>query len=70
MRLLLDNDIGKWVVYKPDRENERGKIKSYNNETQIAWVVYKCNNNWDSDRWKNYTGQSTKYEDLIIENET
>lgn len=63
---LTNNDIGKWVVYQPDRENERGKIKSFNNVNKIAWVVYKCNNNWDLDHWKDYTGQSTKYDDLFF----
>lgn len=66
--LLTEQDIGKWVVYKPQLENERGKLKSFNNERQIAWVVYKANNNWDGDHWKDYTAQSTKYEDLQITN--
>ena len=61
---LTDGDLGRWVVYKPELENERGRIKSFNNETKTAWVVYKCNNNWDLDHWKDYTAQSTKYQDL------
>lgn len=62
---LKKDDIGKWVTYKPELENEQGKIKSFDNEKQIAWVVYKANNNWDGDHWKNYTAAATNYSDLI-----
>ena len=62
---LTDSDIGKYVEYNDNNGKvERGKIKSYNNETQLAWVVYKCNNEWNN--YQNYTGQSIKYEDLIM----
>lgn len=61
-----NSDIGKWVTYKTNFEEERGKLKSFNNETKIAWVVYKANGNWDAGHWKDYTAQSTKYEDLVI----
>lgn len=64
--VLTEQDIGKWVVYKPELENEIGKIKSFNNERQIAFVVYKANNNWDGDHWKDYTASSTSYNDLAF----
>ena len=66
---LTDADIGKWVTYAPKRENERGKIKSFSNENRIAFVVYKANGNWDMDHWKDYTAQSTQYDDLYLFNE-
>ena len=65
--LLLDSDIGAWVVYNPNLENERGRIKSFNNERQVAWVVYKANNNWDGDHWKDYTAVATNYSDIFRE---
>lgn len=62
---LFKQDIGKWVYYHGSAgEVERGKIKHFNNETKFAWVVYKCNNNWDGDHWKDYTAQMTSYADL------
>lgn len=63
---LTDKNIGDWVIYKSGIKSEeiRGKIKSFDNDKQIAYVVYKCNNNWDGDHWKDYTGQPTKYSNL------
>lgn len=66
MKQLTEKDIGRWVIYKLELENERGRIKSFNNERQVAWVVYKTNNNWDGDHWKDYTAACTRYEDLNI----
>ena len=67
MKKLTTEDIGRWVIYTDGTgEQERGKIKSFNNERQIAWVVYKANNNWDGEHWKDYTAASTNYEDLNI----
>lgn len=63
---LTENDIGRWVICKPDLENERGKIKAYNNKRRVAWVVYKANNNWDGDNWKDYTAAMTNYSDLFF----
>ena len=64
---LKEEDIGRWVTYKDGTgQEERGKVKSFNNERQIAWVVYKCNNNWDGEHWKDYTAASTNYSDLNI----
>jgi len=39
---------------------ENGIIKSHN--THTAFVVYKCNDDWDN--YHNYTGVSTRIEDL------
>ena len=63
---LYNSNLGCWLVYKPELENEKGKLLRYDNEKKIAWVVYKCNNNWDLDHWKDYTAEATKYEDLFF----
>lgn len=74
IELLTDDDIGKWVWYIPNHSKddksqwERGKIKSFNNENQRAWVVYNANDNWDGDHWKDYTGAATGYDDLEFVN--
>lgn len=65
MEKLLNEDIGKWVIYK---NGDEGKIKSFNNEIKTAWVVYKCNNNWDLEHWKDYTAEATMYCDLTFLN--
>lgn len=62
---LTIKDIGKWVIYKPELENERGRIKSFNNKRQIAWVVYKCDGDWAN--YGDYTAAATKFEDLTIQ---
>ena len=60
---LEDQDIGRWIKYVEfDGSTSSGKIKSFNNETQIAWVVYDCGGNWSD--YRNYTGQATSYRDL------
>lgn len=60
---LKDYHIGEWVEYcgKPG-ERERGRIKSWN-DTNI-FVVYNCGGNWRD--FKDYTGASTRPEDLVI----
>lgn len=63
---LSDKDIGSWVTYKPNLENERGRILRFDNDKKIAWVVYKANNNWDADHWKDCTAAATNYRDLYI----
>lgn len=63
---LTEDDIGKWVIYDNGFDTERGRIKSFNNEIGIAFVVYKANGNWDLDHWKDYTAQATKYLDLFF----
>lgn len=63
LKILKNTDIGKWIKYK---NGSVGKIKSFDNKLKIAWIVYKCDDNWDTENWKNYTAKSTKYNDLLI----
>lgn len=63
---LTDADIGSWVTYSDGFKKETGKIKSFDNERQVAWVVYHANENWDGDHWKDYTAACTNYSDLTI----
>lgn len=63
---LTSEDVGRWVIYTGSvGVIERGKLKSWN-DTNI-FVVYHANGNWDADHWKDYTGQSTRPEDLEFE---
>lgn len=63
-RVYLDQDmIGEWVTYVDGSgHEEKGRIKKLDNHKQVAWVVYKCNGDWDN--YQKYTGQSTKYSDI------
>lgn len=63
---LTEDDIGRWVTYDNGFKKERGKIKSFDNERQVAWVVYNANENWDADHWKDYTAACTNYSDLHL----
>lgn len=59
-------DIGRYVEYIPQvGEPERGRIKSYDNHTHTAWVVYKCDDDWDN--YGEYTAAATNYSDLAYE---
>ena len=64
---LTEDDLWKRVIYKAfcvwDTEEE-WVIKSFNNESKTAFVVYKCN--WDWSNYQNYTGQGTNYCDLTF----
>jgi len=60
---LQETDIGKWVIYKTEFENQRGRIKSWNDKW--IFVVYHCAGEWD--RYQEYTAAATKPEDLIWE---
>lgn len=68
--VLEDSAIGRWVWYVPNHAKddksqwERGKIKSFRNNDQHAFVVYNANDNWDGDHWMDYTAASTRYDDL------
>jgi len=69
IRELTEEDKGRWVIYKPyhAKDNpeqwERGKLKSWNSD--IIFVVYKCNNEWH--RYQDFTGAATYPEDLEFE---
>jgi hypothetical protein len=60
---LSPNDVGRWVVYNNGFGEERGKIKSWNNEN--IFVVYKCNEDWNN--FENYTAIATRPQDLEFE---
>lgn len=63
---LTEEDIGKWVTYFGKAgEAESGKIKAFDNERELAWVVYRANENWDGDHWKDYTAAATDYDQLL-----
>lgn len=63
--VLTEQDIGQWVTYHGwVGETERGKIKRFDNQRRVAWVVYHANENWDDDHWKDYTAAATHYGDL------
>jgi hypothetical protein len=75
IKILTDKDVGRWVYYVPNHAKkdksqwERGRIKSFNNTNKIAFVVYKANDNWEGDHWKDYTAPATNYEDLEFSHE-
>jgi len=60
---LQETDIGRWVIYKTEFENQRGRIKSWNDKW--IFIVYNCAGEWD--RYQDYTAAATKPEDLIWE---
>lgn len=68
---LTADDTGQWFTYIPSHaqddksEWESGKLKSFNNDNNHAFIVYNANDNWDGDHWKDYTAASTRYEDII-----
>lgn len=56
---------GDKVRYCPSHGGqEKGIVKSVNNDAGIAFVVYKCNEEWS--RYKDYTGCATNLTDLKI----
>jgi len=66
IKKLSASDLGKYVTYSNGFKTEQGKIKSFDNEKQVAWIVYHTNNNWDGDHWKDYTAACTNYSDLTF----
>ena len=67
---LEEKDIGRTVWYAPSHalddvsQWEKGRIKSFDNERQIAWVVYDGGNDSKIDHYDRYTAASTQYNDL------
>ena len=55
IKILTNEDIGKWVIYTNHEKQEEGRIKSWN--SKFIFVVYKCNNNWDT--FQEYTAAAT-----------
>jgi hypothetical protein len=59
---LSEDDIGRWVYYKTEYKNEKGRIKSWNDK--YVFVVYTCAGEWDN--FQDYTGNATRPEDLYF----
>lgn len=59
---LQKSDLGSWAVYLNTKPTEAGRIKDFDNNRQIAWVVFKCADAWDN--YKNYTARLCHYRDL------
>ena len=70
--ILFKEDIGRVVVFiKTDNDynvinKQVGILKSFDNKKCIAFVAY--NNAGEDDKYMNYTGAATKYEDLVFSN--
>ncbi len=65
--ILTEADIGRWVIYKPERENDKGRIKSFRIYEEAEYggyifVVYSCGGEWH--RFKDFTGAATCPNDL------
>lgn len=54
--------IGSPVTYFDGFKRENGIIKSFSPDGVTAFVVYHCDDKWDE--YENYTGASTRIEDL------
>ena len=61
---LSEKDIWRDITYVCFGWCETWIIKSFDNEKQIAYVVYKYNN--DRKNYQNYTAQATNYIDFRI----
>jgi len=58
-------DIGKFV-YHIGRTKEKGKVKSYDNQRKVAWIVFLCNDNWEN--FNDYTANMCEYRDIVRKN--
>ncbi len=62
---LSEKDIWKNITYiDVFKWCETWKIKSFNNDLKIAYVVFKCNNDWNN--FKNYTAEACNYNSLAF----
>ncbi len=62
---LTSEDIGRYAIYRGGAgERERGRIKSFNNARQTAWVVY-YHPGRDMQLYEHYTAACTNYDDLF-----
>lgn len=59
---LKESDLYNWFDYTTNDTVETWKLKSYNNDTKTAFIVFRYNNNWE--KWTNYTAQWCKYSDI------
>jgi hypothetical protein len=65
LKKLVNKDIGRWLTYISfDGKESRGKLKSFDSEKHIAWIVFLCNDNWDNNDWKEYTANAVFYKDI------
>jgi hypothetical protein len=70
IKSLTESDIGKTIWYIPSHAKtdlsqwEMGRIKSFDNERQLAWVVYSHGNNSKIDHYQEYTAAATSYQEL------
>lgn len=73
INLLDDKAIGRTVYYIPNHAKndqsqwERGRIKSYDNERRVAWVVYDNGNDAKVEHYDRYTATCTDYDQLKFE---
>lgn len=69
---LSREDIGKTVWYAPSHaiddpsQWEKGRIKSYENSREVAWIVYDGGNDSKIDHYDRYTAACTSYRDLRL----
>ena len=59
---MNDSCIWHKITYVSIWKCEEWIIKSYDNKLMIAWVVFKCNNDWKN--YKDYTAELCKFIDL------
>ena len=60
---MFDSDIWRYVYYiDVIKWIEKWRIKRFDNEKQIAYVVFKCNNDWGT--YKDYTAEACDYNNL------
>lgn len=60
---LKQTDMYDWFSYKdPFNWWETGRLKAYNNDTQTAYIVFKCDD--DRENRLNYTAEWCKYSDI------
>lgn len=56
-------NVGDKVTYVPSiGPKEIGVVKTIHPDGNKAWVVYKCDGNWE--HYQNYTGALTSFSDL------
>lgn len=70
---LNDSCIGEWVYYIPFEgcspdQWEKGKIKRYENNREVAFVIYNVSEeaDWHNGHWLDFTDACTNYRDLYF----
>lgn len=60
---LKKGNIGAWVKFIDGAgKNDYGRLKSFDNEIRLAWIVFHCAGQWH--KYYNYTAQGVKYGDF------